>query len=149
MYVIVSNLDILFVMLPRPPRSTLTDTLFPSTTLFLSHSDPVRPAAGGRIDTAVALRRCIEQIDALDPQPDLVLHIGDLVERRTPEEYARFREIAAALNAPLYAIPGNHDGRATKRAALTDAPWMPRAGDLLHYTPHEERRDGKGWFRTW
>src|SRR3546814_13900783 len=23
-------------MLPRPPRSTLTDTLFPSTTLFLS-----------------------------------------------------------------------------------------------------------------
>src|SRR3546814_10521996 len=43
--------------------------------------------------------------------------------RSTPEEYARFREIAAALNAPLYAIPGNHDGRETMRAAFTDAPW--------------------------
>src|SRR3546814_5561001 len=54
--------------------------------------------------------------------------------RSTPEEYARFREIAAALNAPLYAIPGNHDGRETMRAAFTDAPWMPREGDFLHYT---------------
>ncbi len=99
-----------------------------------THIDPERPAARGLIDTAQAFVRCIEQINALDPQPDLVLHTGDLVERRTPEEYARFREIAASLKAPLYAIPGNHDGREAMRAAYTDAPWMPREGPFLHYT---------------
>lgn len=102
-----------------------------------THIDPERPAARGLIDTAQAFARCIEQINALDPQPNLVLHTGDLVERRTPEEYARFREIAAALKAPLYAIPGNHDGREAMRAAYTDAPWMPREGAFLHFTIEE------------
>lgn len=99
-----------------------------------THIDPARPAAGGRIDTAEALARCIAQINALEPQPTLVLHTGDLVERRTPAEYAAFREIAAALRAPFYAIPGNHDGRDAMRAAFTDAPWMPQDGDFIQYT---------------
>lgn len=99
-----------------------------------THIDPIRPAAGGRIDTAGALARCIEQLNALDPQPDLVLHTGDLVERRTPEEYSRFRQVVAVLRAPFYAIPGNHDGRGAMRAAFTDAPWMPPEGEFLHYT---------------
>src|SRR3546814_19515292 len=30
---------VFFLMIRRPPRSTRTDTLFPYTTLFLSHSD--------------------------------------------------------------------------------------------------------------
>src|SRR3546814_3144791 len=34
-------------MIRRPPRSTRTDTLFPSTTLFLSPSDTLRHAIGG------------------------------------------------------------------------------------------------------
>src|SRR3546814_15968779 len=32
--------SVFFLMLPRPPRSTLTDTLFPYTTLFRSSPDP-------------------------------------------------------------------------------------------------------------
>src|SRR3546814_16185769 len=37
-----------FVMRPRPPRSTRTDTLFPYTTLV--RSGPARPAAAARVD---------------------------------------------------------------------------------------------------
>src|SRR3546814_20223087 len=31
-----------FLMIRRPPRSTRTDTLFPYTTLFRSHFDPIQ-----------------------------------------------------------------------------------------------------------
>src|SRR3546814_15241912 len=33
--------DLFFLMIRRPPRSTRTDTLFPYTTLFRSTTDPV------------------------------------------------------------------------------------------------------------
>src|SRR3546814_7369990 len=39
---------IFFLMIRRPPRSTRTDTLFPDTTLFRSHSSPALQAAGWR-----------------------------------------------------------------------------------------------------
>src|SRR3546814_17872991 len=35
-YVTVSDSSLFFLMIRRPPRSTRTDTLFPSTTLFRS-----------------------------------------------------------------------------------------------------------------
>src|SRR3546814_19424464 len=38
-----SVLCFFFLMIRRPPRSTLTDTLFPYTTLFRSARDPLRP----------------------------------------------------------------------------------------------------------
>src|SRR3546814_16549474 len=39
---------VLFLMLRRPPRSTRTDTLFPSTTLFRSRHHGVPPGGGRR-----------------------------------------------------------------------------------------------------
>lgn len=90
--------------------------------------------AFGRVDATPFLARCLAAIDALDPAPDLVLHTGDLVERRTPEEYERFRRLTAGLRLPFFAIPGNHDARQPMRAAYHDAPWMPAEGDFLHYT---------------
>src|SRR3546814_11635454 len=58
-----------FLMIRRPPRSTRTDTLFPYTTLFRSHSGvavPVIPqlarhdrrGADGRADAAVDTGQC-------------------------------------------------------------------------------------------
>src|SRR3546814_3784485 len=37
---------IIFFIIPRPPRSTRTDTLFPYTTLFRSHQMPLTAACG-------------------------------------------------------------------------------------------------------
>src|SRR3546814_9726028 len=42
------SLCVFFLMIRRPPRSTLTDTLFPYTTLFRSPiQPPVAPRGGG------------------------------------------------------------------------------------------------------
>src|SRR3546814_20729591 len=48
-----------FLMIRRPPITTRTDTLFPYTTLFRSHSFPAQPRRGGH--SARRKRRCRRQ----------------------------------------------------------------------------------------
>lgn len=94
----------------------------------------VRPGAlaMGRVDTAAMLQACVESVAALDPQPDLVVLTGDLVDAGAPEEYALLRRLLAPLKPPLLAIPGNHDEREALRAAFADCAWMPRSGFIHH-----------------
>src|SRR3546814_13909302 len=56
--------DFFFLMIRRPPISTLTATLFPSTTLFRSRQDVQRRAAGMQVQEGIADRE------------DVVGHIG-------------------------------------------------------------------------
>src|SRR3546814_5257974 len=61
-----------FLMIPRPPRSTRTDTLFPYTTLFRSRdADIAQPRALRAPGQPVIMRRIIEHEgdDILMPQP--------------------------------------------------------------------------------
>src|SRR3546814_14387042 len=53
-------------MIRRPPRSTLTDTLFPYTTLFRSLEKLDRAADAGQVD---ACARAALEDDALFPVP--------------------------------------------------------------------------------
>src|SRR3546814_5087245 len=53
-------LSILFVMIPRPPRSTRTDTLFPYTTRFRSQGVP-GGGQGGRGQAECAIQACQPQ----------------------------------------------------------------------------------------
>lgn len=49
---------------------------------------------------------------ALQPAPALVINGGDVTETGARSEYDAFDRASAALgNIPVYAIPGNHDGR--------------------------------------
>lgn len=89
--------------------------------------------AYGRSDTAAALRRAVETINARLPLLDgidCVIVSGDLTDHGTPEEYAHFAMIMADLELPWQAVPGNHDIRAAMRAALADADWMPAEGPI-------------------
>ncbi|MFC7473203.1 metallophosphoesterase [Dankookia sp. GCM10030260] len=99
-------------------------------------SDPhVRPAGAlykGVVDANAALEAAVAQVNALDPQPDLVLLTGDVTEEGTPAEYAAARAILAPLRAPLRVIPGNHDERGAFRQAFHDHAWLPPNGPL-HY----------------
>lgn len=92
-----------------------------------------RTLADGRVDTAACLERCVATIGRLDPQPDLVLATGDLVERGDPAEYALLAELLAPLRAPLYLLPGNHDERAALRAAFPAHRWMQGADPFIQY----------------
>ena len=40
-----------------------------------------------RVDTAQMLRDCVAELLKLDPQPDLVVHTGDLTDFGLPDEY--------------------------------------------------------------
>src|SRR4051794_3171998 len=78
-------------------------------------SDPhvgIEPGAEARLAAAIA------EIRALPQAPDAVIVTGDLAAHGRPEEYARVRELLAALPIPVHVLPGNHDGRGALRAAF-------------------------------
>src|SRR3546814_3664744 len=63
---------VFFLMIRRPPRSTRTDTLFPYTTLFRSHS--------GLVSSLMLFHL---QYGKGDPKPDRAT-AAQLIERSTP-----------------------------------------------------------------
>jgi 3',5'-cyclic AMP phosphodiesterase CpdA len=87
-------------------------------------------AAGGLVDTNEALARAVLHVNRLDPQPDLVLLTGDLVNGPAPGEYDELARLLRPLRAPVLALPGNHDDRAAMRAAFPGqfarphGPWL-------------------------
>lgn len=89
--------------------------------------------AYNRSDTAEALRRAVETINAKLPLwsgIDCAIVTGDLTDHGTPMEYAHFLSIMDGLALPWLAIPGNHDRRGPMRKALAGASWLAEAGPL-------------------
>lgn len=70
------------------------------------------------------LGEVVRALNALDPQPTLVLGTGDLVDRGEEAEYDELKGLLADLRAPLRLLPGNHDRRAPLAAIFggTTAP---------------------------
>lgn len=88
--------------------------------------------AYNRVDTAAMLRQCVAELKRLDPQPELIVITGDLVDLGRPEEYAYLRELLAPLPQPLLVVPGNHDAREGFRAAFADQGYLPTQGFLQY-----------------
>ena len=87
----------------------------PASLLIVQLSDPHIGARWIDADPAESLAAAVEAVLALDRQPDAVLLSGDLAETTADSEYARARELVAAIPAPVYAVEGNHDDRETLR----------------------------------
>ncbi|MBV8656842.1 MAG: phosphodiesterase [Burkholderiales bacterium] len=85
-----------------------------------------------RVDTAAMLQRCVAEVCQLDPQPDLIVLTGDLVDLGRPEEYAYLKTLLAPLGPRIIAVPGNHDEREAMRAAFVDQGYLPSSG-FLHF----------------
>lgn len=68
------------------------------------------PLLGVDINRNIA--RAVARLNALAPQPDLVIATGDLTSGGTPGQYAALDDLLAPLTPPLYLLPGNHDDRA-------------------------------------
>ena len=100
------------------------------THILTSVSD--EPAAKLRAD---CLRRCVADVN--QQQPDAVIFTGDTVQHGQPAEYLRLRELLAALNAPLYVVPGNRDNKYEMRAVFSDHAYLPKSGDFLQYVIEE------------
>lgn len=86
--------------------------------------------AYGRVDTAAALSRCVEELNRFVPRPDLVVISGDLADTPTQEQYDHLKRLLTPLQIPFVAIPGNHDERTLFRAALPDQPYTGASSAL-------------------
>jgi 3',5'-cyclic-AMP phosphodiesterase len=87
----------------------------PGATLVQLSDLHLRAGDEGR-GPAERLRRVVERVAALQPQPGAVLLSGDLVDEPSHTAYEQVRELLAPLGLPIHAIPGNHDGRDLLRA---------------------------------
>jgi len=89
-------------------------------------SDPHVSADGlpvhGLVDTDAALARVIAAINALEPQPDLVVATGDLAHDGEPEATVRAHAALSALRAPVLVCAGNHDRGDAVRASFGPFP---------------------------
>ncbi|MBK8065081.1 MAG: metallophosphoesterase [Betaproteobacteria bacterium] len=69
-------------------------------------------------------RHAFAEIAALDPAPEFVVHLGDIVNPMPglpvyADAAARFKDIVADLRVPLHLVPGNHD------VGDKSVDWMP------------------------
>ncbi|MGH8617854.1 MAG: phosphodiesterase [Burkholderiales bacterium] len=82
---------------------------------------------------AARLAACLAEIARLRPVPAAVLATGDLTEHGAAGEYATLRRLLSPLEAPVYAIPGNHDERAVFTAAFAEDGYLDPASAFAHY----------------
>ncbi|MDC0196641.1 metallophosphoesterase, partial [Gammaproteobacteria bacterium] len=73
-----------------------------------SHIDPESEKLKDRLSD---LRRVVDNINILDPAPDIVIHTGDIVHNGTQEKYNLALRILGDVRAPLHVCPGNRDKR--------------------------------------
>lgn len=77
--------------------------------------------------------RVIEDINQLDPQPDVIVHTGDIVHNGLAEEYAIATNILAKAKAPVYAIVGNKDKRQPMREAFSGSGFLSKQSEFIDY----------------
>jgi 3',5'-cyclic AMP phosphodiesterase CpdA len=77
---------------------------------------------GERARDGLKPKRCLRDVVAalarLPNRPDAILVSGDLAEHAAPKEYTLAAKEIGRLEVPFYVLPGNHDDRATMRAAF-------------------------------
>ena len=91
------------------------------------HIKPPGELAYGKVDTAAALARCVEELNRFRPHPHLVVISGDLVDTPSQAAYDHLIELLAPLELPYAAIPGNHDDRTMLGGPRFDhgfKPWI-------------------------
>lgn len=80
------------------------------------------------------LERCVHYVNALDPQPDVVVHTGDVVHDGLAEEYDVARRLLDNLSAPYFVIPGNRDNRNELIKAFADGHHIRHGMDFVQYS---------------
>jgi len=96
-----------------------------------THIDLDVADAGQRI---ADFERTIEDINALDPAPDLIIHSGDIVQNGKCDEYERAASILEKATAPTYVMVGNKDDRSNLRKTFTTAEYLTSDDEFVAYT---------------
>jgi 3',5'-cyclic-AMP phosphodiesterase len=75
------------------------------------------------VDNNERLRHAVASICAESPRVDAVLVTGDMVEDGRRGEYGELAALLDPIEAPILAIPGNHDNREFVRATFNEIDW--------------------------
>ncbi len=79
----------------------------------------------------------IDDINALDPAPDAIVHTGDIVHNGRADEYAAAAEILGRAKAPVYVMAGNKDDRAGLRAVFSCDGYLADEDTFIEYDVEE------------
>lgn len=83
--------------------------------------------------TAENMASCVEHINRLNPQPNLVLFTGDITYSGKITEARRAADILNELCCPFYVTPGNHDIRSTLRSVFKKNGCPAENSGFLNY----------------
>jgi outer membrane protein assembly factor BamB/predicted MPP superfamily phosphohydrolase len=100
--------EIDFALLPAPERGR------PDFSLVQITDTHVEGEKEGRSSGEMLARDLVQLVD--QARPDLIIHSGDLSNRGTQEELHWCAEAFESVEVPVFALFGNHDGSAEKRA---------------------------------
>lgn len=87
------------------------------------HLHAQRDAMMRGLNTYESFKAIMERISNGNRKPDAVLATGDLVQDETRRGYARFRDLAGMLEAPVHCVPGNHDSPRIMAETLSKPPF--------------------------
>ncbi len=76
------------------------------------------------LDPNRRLALAVDSVNAEAMPISAVLHTGDLTNDGQPAEYEALAELLSPLEAPVFAIPGNHDNRQAVRDLFPTLPWV-------------------------
>ena len=89
--------------------------------------------AYGVVDTNPLVAEAIARLSRLNPQPDIVVASGDLIQDGTLAEYELLKVMLAPLRCPIYLMPGNHDHRDHLRQVFETHTYLPGESTHLSY----------------
>jgi 3',5'-cyclic-AMP phosphodiesterase len=95
-------------------------------TVVVQLSDPHIGATWAEGDPARGLSTAVDSIRRLRPAPDALVLTGDIADHLADSEYAQVLAALDGIDAPWYALPGNHDDRDRLRRHF-DLPGAPGA----------------------
>lgn len=87
----------------------------------------------GKTNSAAHLASVVQQINSMQPQPDVILITGDLVERPDEDCYTNFLALIEPLQPPTYVIPGNHDKPEVMAEFFAGLPYFPACGPTYQF----------------
>lgn len=89
--------------------------------------------AYGVVDTNPLVAEAIARLSRLNPQPDVVVASGDLIQDGTVEEYELLKVMLAPLQCPVYLMPGNHDHRHNLQQVFDTHTYLPKESSHISY----------------
>lgn len=86
--------------------------------------------------------RVVQDLQEGNPRPAFFYHLGDVVYfyGETDQYYGQFYEPYAGYNAPIFAVPGNHDGDLSPKMEDDDVPSLQAfVNNFCQRIPHHTR----------